>query len=186
VLKYKTHSSILYKLRPVFVVFLLFVGALSCNDSKRIEEEISKLPLHLEILRFDKEFDQVTPNNLGLLKEKYPLLFPRQYPDSIWLAKLEDSLQQVLRTAVREEFSNFDEEEVALTSLYKHVAYYFKGYKIPTVLTVTNDVDYQNRIIATDSILLVGLDNYLGADHEFYGSFSKFVAFGLDRMGASQ
>jgi len=31
------------------------------------------------------------------------------------------------------------------------------------LLPVTNDVDYNNRIILIDSILFVSLDNYLGA-----------------------
>ena len=180
-LKYKTQLLKLPKLRPIIFILLLLVSISSCDDSDKIEAEISKIPIDLKLVRFDKEFNDVDPNELGALKGKYPFLFPTIYPDSIWQAKLADSLQQVLRASVNDEFSNFDTEKEALTSLYQHVAYYFKGYKIPSIYTVTNDVEYQNRVIATDSILFIGLDNYLGAEHEFYGGFPKYTSEGLDR-----
>lgn len=173
--------SILYKFRAVLLLIFFSVTFHACDDGDKIEAEISKISIDLNVYRFDTEFDEVNPDQLDSLKSKYPFLFPEQYPDSIWRAKLNDSLQKVLRTSVRKEFSDFDKEETALTSLYKHVAYYFEGYKVPMVITVTNDVDYPNRIIATDSILFIGLDNYLGVDHEFYAGFSKYISSGLDR-----
>lgn len=181
VLKNITHFSNLVRLSSIFLAILLLLSFYSCDETSKIEAEIAKIPMELKLLRFDKEFDEVKPNELHLLKEKYPFLFPAQYPDSIWRAKLADSLQIVLRQSVRNEFSNFDIEETELNALYQHVAYYFKGYTIPTVITVTNDVDHPNRIIATDSILFISLDNYLGPNHEFYGNFSKYISAGLDR-----
>ncbi len=177
--KNTTHFPILYALRPVFITFLLFLAFAACNETDKIEAEISKIPVDLNLVRFDKEFDELVPDELGNLKEKYPYLFPA--PDSVWLAKLTDSLQIVLRTSVRNEFSDFDREAADLESLYKHVSYYFDGYKVPRVITLTNDVDYRNRIIATDSILFINLDNYLGGDHEFYGSFPRYLSNSLSR-----
>ena len=179
--KTKTHSRIVFAFERLFCSFFLLVLFIGCDETNKVEDEIAKIPLELTIVRFDKEFDNASPQNLGVLKEKYPYLFPTQYPDSVWYAKMNDSLQKVLRAAVRSEFSEFGEEEAELTSLYKHVAYYFKGYKIPKVFTVTNDVVYQDRIMATDSILFISLDNYLGADHEFYGSFPRYIAEGLHK-----
>ncbi|QCX02255.1 gliding motility lipoprotein GldB [Aggregatimonas sangjinii] len=162
-------------------IFLLLGVLASCGETDTTEKEIAKIPLELRLTRFDVEFDNAKPENLADLKGRYPYLFPEQYPDSIWLAKMSDSLQIVLRTEVRERFSDFDQEAADLASLYKHVLYYFTDYKAPQVFTVTNDVAYQDRIMATDSILFISLDNYLGPDHEFYGSFPRFIAQGLDK-----
>ena len=168
--KKKTHSGLVFMLRRFFYPVLLLVIFIGCEDSNKVEDEIAKIPLELKLVRFDAEFDAAQPENLAELKVKYPYLFPEQYPDSIWHAKINDSLQQVLRAAVRERFSDFGAEEAGLTSLYKHVTYYFKDYKIPTVFTVTNDVAYQDRIMATDSILFISLDNYLWPEHEFFNN----------------
>jgi hypothetical protein len=42
-------------------------------------------------------------------------------------------------------------------------------------------VEYNYRVILTDSLLLVGLDNYLGGTHKFYQGISKYIANDLDK-----
>ena len=66
--------------------------------------------------------------------------------------------------------------------LFKHIVYYFPSYTIPTVVTLTTEVDYENRIILTDSLLLIGLDNYLGQDHRFYKGIDRYISKGLDKQ----
>ena len=41
---------------------------------------------------------------------------------------------------------------------------------------------YNSRVILADSILLIGLDNYLGKDHKFYAGFQNYIATGLDKQ----
>ena len=128
-----------------------------------------------------KEFAAVEPSSLHVLKDKYPYLFPVNYPDSIWTAKLKDTLQVELHNEVGKTFPALDKEHVDLEWLFKYVKYYFPNYKVPEVVTVTSDVDYNNRIILTDSLLLIGLDNYLGPSHKFYQGISKYIANNLDK-----
>src|SRR6056297_2738490 len=134
---------------------LLFFG---CNDTDRVKAEIDKIPIDLEILRFDREFATATPDKLPALRKSYPYLFPA--PDSVWVAKMKDTLK---------------------FQLFKHVKYYFPEQRIPKVITVTNDVDYDNRIILADSLLFIGLDNYLAPEHRYYGGFQRYIAKTLDR-----
>ena len=47
---------------------------------------------------------------------------------------------------------------------------------MPRVITLSNFVDYRNKIIVTDTIDLIALDNYLGKDHEFYADIPKYIA----------
>ena len=37
----------------------------------------------------------------------------------------------------------------------------------------------ENRVILADSLLLIGLDNYLGSEHPFYSSMPKYISDNL-------
>lgn len=162
----------------VLLVLLLFGG---CKNEQKVPDEIATLPMELEIRRFDREFSQTTPDQLSAIKEKYPYFFPEQYSDSVWIAKLQDSIQLELRSAVDSAFTDFEKESVDLALLFKHIKYYFPKYRIPVIITLTTDVDYENRIILTDSLLLIGVDNYLGIDHRFYSGIERYIAKSLDK-----
>lgn len=164
----------------LFVLGLFLVGSGCGNSGSEIRPEIQALPIKLTLNRFDQEFDRLEDHKLELLKDKYPYLFPTQYPDSIWIAKHRDTLQQRLRSEVNDVFRDFEPYRADLELFYKHVAYYFPGAKIPTVITLTNDVDVDNRVVLADSLLFIGLDNYLGPQHEFYQGFSRYIAKDLN------
>ena len=161
-----------------------FLGllTLSCKDSSKASDEIAKIELRLEIKRFDRDFAQAEAKDLPRLKDTYPYLFPEQYPDSIWLLKMQDSLQKELLEEVELAFSGFETTASDLELLMKHIVYYFPGIQVPTVITLTSDVDYNNRVVLADSILLLGLDNYLGKDHRFYAGIDRYIADDLEKQ----
>lgn len=138
------------------------------------------IPVALEVSRFDQAFDRMNPEELPRLKAQYPYLFPEQYPDSLWLAKQRDTLQQQLRAEVARAFPDFGPYQVSLELLFKHLKYYFPAVRVPRVVTLTSEVDYENRVLLADSLLLIGLDNYLGANHEFYSVLNRYIAEELD------
>lgn len=154
----------------------------SCGDENKVIEDVEKIPMDLKVFRFDRELSKTKAESFPEIKRKYPYLFPAQYPDSIWIQKLDDTIQIELLDEVGKAFPDFEEEKNDLELLFKHIKYYFPKIDGPKVLTVTSNVDYQNRIILTDSLLLIGLDNYLGPDHKFYEGMQKFIAAGLDRQ----
>ena len=168
------YSAILLLLIP-----LLWLG---CAEKDSVSEKIAAIPVEIRVERFDREFSDARPADLPALKNKFPFLFPANYPDSVWIAKMQDSLQMVLHTEVREAFEDFGEVENSLRRFYQHVLYYFPGQHVPRIIAVTSDVDYRNRIILTDTLLLIGLDNYLGKDHRFYEGIDRYIAEGLDRQ----
>ncbi len=164
----------------------LFVPALlvlvGCGEEDRINEDIASIPVAIELHRFDREFAKAEPKDLPGLKSDYPYLFPSQYSDSVWVAKMQDTLQRELLEEVQAAFGDFNSVSTELDLFYKHLLFYFPGEEPPEVVTVTSDVDYQNRIILADSLLLIGLDNYLGSDHRFYKGIDRYIATGLDRQ----
>lgn len=166
-----------YTATLLLLIPLLWLG---CAEEDSNSEKIAAIPVEIQIQRFDREFADATPAALPALKAKYPYLFPSNYPDSVWVAKMQDSLQQVLLAEVGNTFVNFDEIESSLKHFYQHVLFYFPGQHVPRVITVTSDVDYRNRVILTDTMLLISLDNYLGKDHRFYEGIDRYIAAGLE------
>lgn len=173
------YPEILGMRKPIFIVLSILLIFIGCNDSDKVEEEISNIPLDLKVNRFDRQFAESDEDGLPKLRKMYPYLFPA--PDSVWIAKMNDSLQIELFQQVGNTFSSFEDEEVGLLNLFKHIKYYFPEQKTPKIITVTNDVDYENRIILADTLLFIGLDNYLGSQHKYYGGFQRYVATVLDR-----
>ncbi|MCB0454937.1 MAG: gliding motility lipoprotein GldB [Aequorivita sp.] len=155
---------------------LLGVFFFACNDGSKVEKEIEKIPINVEIIRFDKKFAATTPETLPSLKAEFPAFFPKQYGDSIWIEKLNDTLQNQLEEEVAKTFPNEESLEEIFVPLFQHIKYYFPKFTAPLVVTTTSDVDYRNKVILADSMLVVGLDNYLGANHRFYEGIDKYIS----------
>ena len=158
------------------VLLLLILLLSSCNEDSKIESEISKIKVDVAIERFDKVFNEASPSELPKIKKAYPFLFPEQVPDSIWIFNMTDSLENALYNEVKKQFPDESQIKDELSGLFQHLLYYDKGFKVPDVITLTNRVDYRNKVAVTDSIVLIALDNYLGANHEYYQNISKFIS----------
>ncbi|MCP4976567.1 MAG: gliding motility lipoprotein GldB [Maribacter sp.] len=164
---------------PLYIVLLVVLIIIGCGEEDKVAKEVNNIALELRISRFDNEFADASADDIPKLRKEYPFLFPA--PDSVWIAKLQDSLQIELRGEVKNEFKNFDREKTDIALLFKHIKYYFPKYEVPRVITVTNDVEYNNRIILADSLLFIGLDNYLGPEHKYYSNLQNFIAQDMDR-----
>ncbi|AYN66878.1 gliding motility lipoprotein GldB [Euzebyella marina] len=175
------YQKILRAVKGIFMILLISLAFYGCNDTDKVEEEIAKIQVELDVDRFDRAFAQAKPLDIPLLKKAYPYLFPAQYNDSIWVAKLQDTLQVELLNEVNDEFKDFENERDELENFFRHVKYYFPQFNVPKVVTLTSDVQYENRIIMTDSLLLIGLDNYLGKDHNFYRDIQNYIKTGLSK-----
>ena len=169
----------MYRCQVLCLIILLSLWG--CGKENKIPDEVLSIEVKLDINRFDQEFSRASPANITALKQKYPYLFPSQYPDSIWTAKLKDSLQIELLSEISKTFPDFQKETAALEMLFKHLKYYFPAAPLPKVITVPSDVDYRNKVILADSLLLIGLDNYLGEKHRFYEGIERYIADDLDK-----
>lgn len=165
----------------LLLVLLVTLVAISCKDENAIAEAVLDVEIDLRVDRFDRELAASTAGTLPELKAKFPYLFPDRYPDSLWLAKLTDTLQIALLDETDKAFGDFSEEKDQLELFFKHVKYYFPQVQVPKIVTVISEVDYANRIIVTDSLVLLGLDNYLGPEHRFYAGIDRYIAKGLQK-----
>ena len=160
------------------ILVLLFL--FGCSSKSDEEKEIKKISIEIEIVRFDKAFGTASVEDLPELKKQFPSFFPKQYHDSIWVKKIQDTLQQQLYTEVMKKFTSEEELQDDLKFLFQHVKYYFPQFTTPSVVTTTSDVDYRNKIILSDGILIISLDNYLGGEHPFYVGIPKYVSQNME------
>ena len=151
-----------------FLFFLIVISSLSCNDSNNHDIEI-------ELERFEDIFFASDINSLNNVKNDFPFLFPSQFEDQIWIDRLTDTIQNEIYNEVKKSFSDFSSQKNSVQDFYGNYLKYDSSYKTPRVITLTTDVDYRKKIILTDSLLLIGLDNYLGENHFFYTSFPKYI-----------
>ena len=151
----------------VFSVVLLFFF-LSCNTTTKKEKEIEAVPVDLKVIRFDKIFFETKPNDLPKIKKEFPFFFPAGNEDAVWLEKMQNPLWRELYTEVQKKFSDFDLYTSQLNTAFKHIKYYFPKSKNPEVYTVISEMDYNNKVIYADSLLIISLEMYLGKEHKFY------------------
>lgn len=164
------------------IIFIFLVAiSFSCEKQSETEKEIEKIPVDFELVRFDQKFANTTSESLPRLKAEYPFLFPAQFPDSVWMEKINDTIQQELNTEVTKAFPDLSAEEDAIHSLFQHIKYYFPEFESPTVITITSEVDYKNKVLLSQDYLFIALDTYLGKDHPFYMGIQEFLKKNFER-----
>ena len=157
--------------------FFLFV---QCKKNNNNEEEINSIPINISFDRFDKKFYDINSFKLKDLKKQYYYLFPDKFDDIVWVNRRKDSLQLILKNAIEKKFNNFDLIEDEVNHFFKHLKYYFPNIKIPKIVTLINNVDYQSKIVYLDTLVLISLDTYLGKNHEIYNGIPNYIKYDMD------
>ena len=164
-----------------FAILIIFIFFISCHNENTKELEIKKIPIPIDVERFEVLFSNLSTDKLGNLKQSFPFLFPQKYHDSIWIQKSKDSLQKEVVAEIHKVFHDFSDQKEQIHSLLQHVKYYFPQTTIPRVITINSDVDYHHKIVLTESLLLIALDTYLGKSHRFYEGIPVYIKKNLEK-----
>ena len=164
------------------LIFLLisFFCFIQCKKNDAIEKVDIKKSVDLNIERFDKLYAAATTKTLTDLKNQYPFLFPTQFPDSIWYAKLNDPIFKELNVEVSKQFPDNSKIEDDLEMLVSRIKYYFPEEKTPRVITLVNEVLIDKKVFYTNDLILISLDTYLGKNHKFYEPFAEYQKANLE------
>ena len=163
-----------------FLFGILFFAISACSSSNAVEEEIAKIRVEITLDRFDQKFFNASKEDFYQLKQDYPYLFPEQYPDSIWQKRQRDSLQVLLQGEISKVYPSLAPFEKQLKPLFQHIKYYFPRLKDPKVILLTNNVDYQNKTVYADSLVLISLDTFLGANNPLYEGIPQYIVRDMD------
>jgi len=154
------------KIYRFVVVLCLFF--LSCDQKSKVEKAVEEIPVDIKVERFDKVFFETKPQDLAKVKKQYPFFFPAGNDDNVWLKKMQDPIWREVYTEVEKKYSNFEPVREEFNALFQHIKYYFPETKIPKVITVIGEMDYNAKAIYADSLVVVALELYLGKNHKFY------------------
>lgn len=148
----------------IAAVFVLF----SCKKEDKVAEAVAAIPMKVEIERFDKVFYESPVTDFPKIKKEFSYFFPAGNPDTVWTNKMQDPLYRELYGEVKKKYPNNDAFEGDLVALFKHIQYYFPEYKTPKVVTLVSEMDYENKAIFADSLVIISLDMYLGKTNRLY------------------
>jgi gliding motility-associated lipoprotein GldB len=147
---------------------------LSCDKKNKEEVAIDEIPMEIKVERFDKVFFETEPKDLDKIKKEFPFFFPPGNEDAVWLDKMQDPLWRELYTEVEKKYADFEPVKSKLEVLFKHIKYHFPKTETPKVITVISEMDYNNKVIYADSLVIISLEMYLGKEHKFY-QFPKYI-----------
>ena len=166
----------LFKKSIIIFIILIF----SCDRAQNNASEIKKIPVEIKLERFDKYFYDKEKYDLKSLKDKFPFFFPIRFSDSVWINRRNDTLIKILNNEISKKITNNSMIINPLKLMFKHIKYYFLNYNIPKVITVSNNVDYNNKVIMNDSLLIISIDTYLGSKNKIYDGIPNFIRYEMD------
>lgn len=159
----------------VYLFSIVFCFAFfSCDKKASVEKEVKEIPVAIKVERFDKVFFESKPEDLQKIKQQYPFFFPVGVPDSVWVNKIQHPLWRELYKEVQKKYSNIEPVQSDMVTLFKHIKHYFPKTRTPKLITVIAEMDYTNKSIYADSLVIVSLELYLGKNHKFY-EFPKYI-----------
>lgn len=168
-------------MKKYLLVLPLMLFFVSCDKKSKIEKAVAEIPVEIQVDRFDKAFFESEPQDLSRLKKQYPFFFPRGNDDAVWINKMQDPLWKELYKEVQKKYPDFQPQKAEIESLLKHIKYYFPETNTTKVITVVSEMDYNNKVIYADSLIVVALELYLGKDHPFYASeFPEYIRQNFD------
>lgn len=170
-----------------FKIILLLTLSLSlsfysCNNNKQTVN-VSNINANIDIIRFDKILFNLNTDSLDAeipkLDNKYNEFIDifgnriikiggTNNANFTYLLNnfINDYDIKKVKKEVDIQYKDLSEIKNNLENAFKYYKYYFPKTKIPKIYTTLTG--FNQSIIITDSILIIGLDKYLGENYEYY------------------
>lgn len=165
---------------PVFAVFAIMAMVLpfSCNKG-----EIDFTPAPVEITRFENDLFSISnyglTDSIAFLEQKYPEFFPLfttriieigrpgdpGFPERLLAFKTDFTIYRAWKR-VSEIFPDMAPYEQDLSQAFGRFRTYFPEKPVPRIITCMSG--FNQSVITGDSLLVISLDKYLGAEESFY------------------
>jgi len=185
------------KVLALAALFLIISFSNSC-DNNPYNIDISHINLELNWNRFERDLFMLNEVNLNenkaMISEKYGNFF-RYFTSNVinvgdtgdpafeqnLLAFIKDPTINEVYELTMEKYYEISDMKDGLEGGFKHYKYYFPNKVIPEIITYISGFNY--AIVATDSVLGIGLDMYLGNDSKFYRMLAlpKYKTLNMDR-----
>ena len=188
-------------LKSISILFCIITLAFcNCNQNKTEQKkkiDVSEVSLQINLLRFEKDLmskDSITSSRVQLFKFKYGTFFTlfcrKICPIAIDMKNEGELIKQLnffkFDKDIQIIFAKTDSVYADITwlkndlgEMFKHRKHYYPDSLVPQVITFISAFNY--AVITTDSLLLIGLDKYLGSSCEFYPAMN-YPVFMTNRL----
>ena len=159
------------------ILILLIISVLfwSCSNRKTHKDATQSY----ELIRFESIFYDAHPDSLVEVEKRFPYFFPKSYPFSVWVNRRTDSLQLALYEQTKSISNSYIHDQ--LSPFMEGLPRVFENTGVPKkVITITSDVDYNNKVILNDSMALIAIDNFLGVNHHMYEGIAFYLRQGME------
>ena len=153
---------------------------ISCNENyNNFAVDSSKLKIEeVNIHRYGKQLFDIDTNNfineVRGIKEEFVLFLGEDLDDTTKLAPLyeyvTDTTLIYIAASVNELYPDLSYLENELSIAFGRYDYFFPDFNSPVVYTYVSNLYYEKPIIYDDSVLVIGLDVYLGPNFKLYRS----------------
>lgn len=159
-------------MRTIALSLCLAMVFSSCLKEKcKIERDIARIPVNIEFIRMDKNFSGLKSKEDALeLIYDYPdfaeaFLQKSLYPhDSILAERLyqlaSDPHIDTLFMEADAIFGDLEKLKAEFAMAFRHIKYYYPEFREPRIYTAITG--FGNDLFVSDSILVIGLDYFLG------------------------
>ena len=172
------------KLLILLVTAGFFYGCESSRKRYIPEVDNSKLteiPIHIK--RYGEALFSIDTNRfkegLKSIKPDFKLFLDADLDDPANVKQLkdfvEDTLNRYLYRHTIQQFPDLSSTERDISQAMSYHHYYFPNFKIPGFYSYVSGAYYEAPVIVNGDVVLIGLDNYLGAD------FVHYARMGLPR-----
>ena len=159
----------------IIIVFVLSLALFSACNTNKFNVDVSGIPEPKVVIHdygtalFELNRDSLAQELAEIQKEFALFLGTEPLVDEqvIQLSfYVNDVFLNDLYTAYQISFSSLEIMEKELANAFQYMLYYYPNTTLPEVYAYISGV--QDPVIFQDNILVLGLDNYLGADFEIY------------------
>ena len=177
----------LFRLLVGLSVCLFCLGLPGCKQQKdnvqpkTNEQEVKQIekehPLH--IYRYEKALAAIPTDSLaeGLkkLRKDYDFFVGENPSVTDLQAYLNDPVIRDLYKEVQRQYADISDLEKGFQAAFARIRYHFPDIRLPRIYTIVSGMDFEAPVILVDSVLIISLDMYLGADFRLYKQMGEYL-----------
>ena len=167
----KYYTTKLMDYNKIYIVIFIVFFTIGCDNVNYHD---------IEIIRFEKEFYNSNEKELDNLIVKYPFLFPNQFPKSIWINKINDSIENDLYNYSLIEFKDYNFNSSEVKSIFNNANNILENFKPPKLITLISKSDFNERIIYSGPYLFISLNLYFGSN--YYVNTPNYLSLKMNKL----
>ena len=163
----------------VLAVMVVFITNACHNDQPKltlpgVKSTVQKVDV--KINRYEQALFHLDPNRLAAelmaIQPEYSIFLGADLNNPEAIAQMQnylgDPVIRALYKDVNRVFPDMKEQELMFSEAFTNYSSYFPQAKVPKLYTYISGVDPEAPVRLVDSVMIIGVDNFLGANSKFY------------------